>query len=238
MLPEVDDGAKSESMAFAMAKAAVADGVDAIVVTPHVNPEMFPYDIEKIRDKLSAFQMLLQEKSIPLRVFLGGEARISPELLDMIEMDHVPFLGTVDEYRILLLELPHQTIPIGTEMLIAKLLRNKIRPLIAHPERNKAVIGNPEKLRPYLDAGCWLQATAGSLAGRFGDAVKQTALKLFENEWVHVIATDAHNLKTRPPCLSEGRDAVAARFGHKLAWQMVVERPARILGISAVTTCA
>jgi DNA-directed RNA polymerase subunit RPC12/RpoP len=42
-----------------------------------------------------------------------------------------------------------------------------------HP--NIAVQANPDKIRPFLDLGCWLQITAGSLLGQFGRSAKKTS---------------------------------------------------------------
>ena len=108
-----------------------------------------------------------------------------------------------------------------------------IRPLIAHPERNKAVMANLEKIKPFVELGCWLQLTAGSLAGRFGKTAETTAWTLLQSDAWCVVATDAHNRKHRPPLLSEGRRAVAARLGQTFADDVVINRPAHILGLGA-----
>jgi protein-tyrosine phosphatase len=44
-----------------------------------------------------------------------------------------------------------------------------------------------------------------------------------------VIATDAHNLTSRPPLLAEGRDAAARWVGTEEAERMVTERPRAVL---------
>ena len=62
----------------------------------------------------------------------------------------VPFLGEMDGYRILLLEFPHGHITHGAENLIQKLLDNKVRPIIAHPERNKDVVRDLAKIEPFV----------------------------------------------------------------------------------------
>jgi protein-tyrosine phosphatase len=46
---------------------------------------------------------------------------------------------------------------------------------------------------------------------------------------VHIIATDAHDTKRRPPLLGEGREAAARRVGDEEATHMVVTRPAGII---------
>lgn len=43
MLPHVDDGARSEEEAMAMLKAAYADGIRTIILTPHFRPERWKW---------------------------------------------------------------------------------------------------------------------------------------------------------------------------------------------------
>jgi protein-tyrosine phosphatase len=50
-----------------------------------------------------------------------------------------------------------------------------------------------------------------------------------EHDAVHVLATDAHDVKNRPPVLSEGRDAVSKRFGDDFARVLVLDNPAAII---------
>lgn len=226
----VDDGAATLEESLALARRAVEDGIYTCVLTPHIHPGRYANVRSGLVQQVTHFQNELDHQGIPLKVRLGGEVRLSVESLELLLEEEIPFLGTVDGYRVMLLEFPHQMIPVGSQQFIEKLLQFKVRPLIAHPERNKAIMAQPEKLGLFINLGCWAQLTAGSIAGRFGDAAYETAVTLLEREWVHVIATDAHNLEHRPPVLSEGVRAAAEVVGAARAQQMVVDWPAKIIG--------
>jgi protein-tyrosine phosphatase len=230
-LPGIDDGPDTLDQALDLARAAVADGITHSVLTSHVDPERYANQHSNLQEAHADFSQHLVAEGIALDVRLGGEARLCAELLDLIADDQVPFLGQVNGWRILLLEFPHQLIPVGSGRFIYSLLKLKIRPLIAHPERNKAVMAHPERIQEFTDAGCWLQLTAGSLAGRFGPVAQSVAFQLVEEGWHCIAATDAHNLTTRPPQLSEGRAVLRTRYGEAIAHSMVVERPGQILGL-------
>ena len=58
-----------------------------------------------------------------------------------------------------------------------------------------------------------MQITAGSLAGAFGRNPLYWAERMLEEGRVHILATDAHDTKRRPPNLSKGRDLAAKRVG-------------------------
>ena len=231
-LPGIDDGPATMAQALDLARAAVADGITHSVLTSHVHPEQFPNQRRNLEVAVAEFTTQLALANIPLDVRTGGEARLCPELIDLLAANQVPFLGEVAGYRILLLEFPHQLIPVGSMRFISSLFKLKIRPLIAHPERNKAIMANPDKVREFTEAGCWLQLTAGSLAGRFGALAEQTAFKLIDDGWTCLAATDAHNLTSRPPKLSEAKDALCRRYGETTANNMVFEKPAQIIGLS------
>ena len=46
---------------------------------------------------------------------------------------------------------------------------------------------------------------------------------------VHILATDAHNLTSRPPILSEARDLAIRELGAEEADNLVLVRPVNIL---------
>lgn len=231
LLHGIDDGAQTLSESLALARAAVADGITAAAMTPHIHPGRFDNVKTHILAHVAAFQKALQHEGIALQVHPGAEVRLGVESFEQILAGEVPFLGRVNGCDVLLLELPHQHIPVGSQQLVNKLLSMNIRPLIAHPERNKAVMDDPRRIQPFVDAGCWLQVTAGSITGDFGSAAKKVALSLLEDDWVHVVATDAHNLSARPPKLSQARQAVARLLDEDTAQLLFHTRPARILGI-------
>jgi protein-tyrosine phosphatase len=233
-LPGIDDGPETMEQALDLARMAVADGVTLSVLTSHIHPERWPNNRTNLKAAVKQFSAELARANISLEVRTGGEARLCPELFDMVAERQVPYLGEVDGFKVLLLEFPHSLIPVGADRLVTALLRHNIRPLIAHPERNKAVMTHPEKIKPFVDLGCWLQLTAGSLAGRFGQPAESTAWKLLESDAWCVVATDAHNREHRPPLLSEGRNAVAARLGQDFADELVTHRPARIVKVDTV----
>lgn len=232
-LPGVDDGPETLDEALDLARAAVEDGITHSVLTSHVHPERYPNQKRNLEGAVAAFTEELKKASIPLDVRMGGEARLCPELIDLVAEGQVPFLGEVGGYKILLLEFPHQMIPVGSIRFINHLTRMRIRPLIAHPERNKAIMANPDKVNEFTEAGCWLQLTAGSLAGRFGAQAEQVAFQLIDAGWNCLAATDAHNLHNRPPRLREARDVLAQRYGEQVAQNMVYSKAAKIIGLDA-----
>lgn len=233
-LPGIDDGAKTLADALDMARAAVGAGVVYSVMTPHLHPGRYENLRTTIEPAFVSFQNALRKEEIPLQCGMAAEVRLSPEILDLIDQGELPFLGEMDGDKIMLLEFPHSHIPLGADNLIRKLLDLKIRPIIAHPERNKDVIRKLEKIEPFIEMGCLLQLTASAVAGRFGDGPHLRARQLLEREAVFALATDAHDLKGRRPELREGVQAAAEIVGDEAARAMVQDNPRTILGLNRV----
>lgn len=230
LLPGIDDGPETLEDALAMARLACSNGIRKAVITPHVHVGRYDNDLHSIRRHLSAFAEQLSGNQIPLEVDCAGEVRIDPEIMGMIEEGRIPFLGEVAGFRILLLEFPHGSIPVGSEKFAAWLLGRRIRPMIAHPERNKDVMRNVERLGPFIQMGCWLQVTAGSLTGVFGALARERGMQLLERGWVRILASDAHNLEARVPALEGGRAVAETVLGPVESWALVRDRPAEIIG--------
>ena len=228
-LPGIDDGAQALADSLDLARAAVLAGIRTAVMTPHIHPGRYENSAHNIRTLCTAFQRVLVHQKIPLEIRAGGEVRISAEIIGMVERDEIPFLGELDGYRIMLLEFPHSHLLIGADKLIKWLLARRIRPLIAHPERNKEVMRNVEKITPLVQMGCLLQVTGASLIGQFGKTAQDIALTLIDREWVSAVATDAHNLRHRPPNLDLAYAALEKVGGETLARELTEIMPGRIV---------
>ena len=128
----------------------------------------------------------------------------------------------------ILLEFPHSHIPPGSDNFIKWLFNNGYRPIIAHPERNRDLLRSPSLLAPFIRLGCLTQVTAGSITGKFGPEVKTFAFELLKQNKVTVVASDAHNIKRRPPILSEAYNFVAHEFGEDKAIKLFKLNPQAI----------
>jgi protein-tyrosine phosphatase len=229
-LPGIDDGAQTLEESLDLARAAVAAGITTAVMTPHVHPGRYENNASSIARLAAAFQRVLAHKQIPLTVRAGGEVRISADIIQMVEDQEIPFLGVSDGYRIMLLEFPHSHLLLGADKLVKWLLARRIRPLIAHPERNKEIMRSVDKIAPFVELGCLLQLTGGSIVGQFGKPAQDCARMLLERGWASVVATDAHNLKHRPPNLDEAYAALVDMGGEDLARTLTRDAPSKLIG--------
>ena len=236
VLPGIDDGPRTLEDALALARALADDGIEHIVATPHIYPGVFDNSAARIGEVFDEFQSAVSDAGIALTMTWAAEVRICPEILDWIEARRLPMLnGSLVGPSTALIELPDGQIPVGTDKLMGMMLERGITPLMAHPERNKAVMEQPTRLEALRRLGCKFQVTAGSVLGDFGTRAQTTAQKLLDAGWVDVIATDAHNRSSRRPRMGAARDWLTEHFDAALALRLTKTQPTEIAGLSSFT---
>ncbi|MFV8819136.1 tyrosine-protein phosphatase [Haliea sp. E17] len=228
LLPGIDDGPDTLAQSLALCRIAVAAGTTHAVATPHIHPERWNNTREIIRRACGELRAQLVQQGIPLQLGFAAEVRLSEQIIEQLMRDEIPFYGEVDGFRIMLLEFPHGHIIPGSDKLVRWLLARNIRPLIAHPERNKQVMRDPDSLLPFLEAGCWLQVTAGSVIGSFGERAEAVAHQLLAEGKVAVVASDGHNDGPRQPALRLAFDAICLRYSEETARSLMWHTPAAI----------
>jgi len=228
LLPGIDDGAPDLDTALALARIAVADGITHLVCTPHIHPGRYDNTPATIQAAQQQFVAGLKAAGIPLQVATAAEVRFGAELMQGIANGSIPFLGQWQGKQVLLLEFPHGEIPFAAERMTDWLLQRGILPMIAHPERNKGIMRAPSRLKPFIEQGCLLQVTAGSVAGSFGPAAQAIAHDLLKQGLVTILASDAHNIDYRPPILTEGLQQAAELVGEAKAEALVRQIPWQI----------
>lgn len=233
LLPGIDDGPPTLEAALALAQGLVADGIRHVVCTPHVFPGRFENRRSSIEDVFDDFAAVLRGAGLPLGLSWAGEVRLTPEILELLPRNELPWLGEVDGFKTMLLEMPDGQVPLGADRLVAHLLSQRIRPVLVHPERNRGVMERPERLRPFVNMGCYVQLTAGSLVGQFGAKAQACAEVLLDEGWAHVVASDAHNMGGRRPRMADAAAWLREHHGSTLARQLTVDGPALICGLDA-----
>lgn len=189
ILPGLDDGAESFEEAVLMARQAYDQGVTDIIATPHQIIDAM-VSSQDITSTLKEFNRRLSDECIDIRVHCGAEI-----LLDPLIPEYLDDLVTIGKY--ILLELPFEGMPSWIEHLVFELSIRGLTPIIAHPERNRAIAEDPNLLLDLITRGCLAQANAGSLLGLFGREAKRTVQILLNHNMIHLIGSDSHDSKHR-----------------------------------------
>lgn len=203
LLPGIDDGAESIHDSLELLALAQKQGITHLVNTPHIHPGRFDNDVDSISKASHLLSEGLAKTSLTIRLAVAAEVRICPEILAWVKTQTIPFIGLWQNKPALLLELPGNQLPVGSDKLVSWLVHQGIQPILAHPERHAFFFSQPSKLQPFIRLGCLFQITAGSVLGDFGESPQAFAMQLLKEGHADFIASDAHNVLYRPPKLAE-----------------------------------
>ena len=193
ILPGIDDGAEQLIDALRMAQAAWDEGITDIIATPHhANGSYMNYAAD-VQEAVHILQQRLQLENIPLRLHAGQEIRVHDGLLDALDRKRVAYARPI---RLYAYRIAQQHVPKDMLSLIHELTLLGIRPIIAHPERNRAIVDDPRLLAELIEHGAFSQVTTSSLLGSFGDRVRK-ARSLCRNGFIHIVSSDAHHITRR-----------------------------------------
>ncbi len=192
LVPGVDDGAESVEAALAMIEQARACGVTAILTTPHIRGRLD--ELPRHAHHKEKFQLVLDRRPA-MDLYLGGEVRATSETREVVTRKE---FTASEQSKYILLEMDFDQVPPYFSQLLFDYRLAGIIPIIAHPERNMGVLRNPELALEFVRQGAHLQVTTGCLLGELGESFEACALALVESGLVSIVASDAHNVKTRP----------------------------------------
>lgn len=215
ILPGMDDGAQTMDDAIAMAKAAADEGITTIIATPHHQNGNYDNPKSSILALAAELNDELKQRGIALTVLPGQEVRLHGDLLDGVVRHEVMALA---DTPYILIEFPPDHVPRYAEQLLFDVQLKGLMPIIAHPERNAEIIENPDQLYQLIKHGAFAQLTASSITGHFGKKIKTFSFQLIEANLAHFIASDAHNLKTRPFRLRQAYSAIRKEYGANMVY--------------------
>lgn len=226
-LSGLDDGPDTLAQSLQLCAACVADGIHAVIATPH---QLGRYDrapsAGTIRQAVADLRSALAEQGIPLRVVPGADVRLDDRLVELVAADQVMTLG--DGRKYLLLELPHD-VPIDPLELFQELRGRGITVILSHPERHGYLSSRLDWILRWMNEGVALQVTAGSLLGQFGREAARVGWSLLEQGWATVVASDAHDCIARPPLLGAAMHEIGKRLGADVGEMVCVDNPRRIV---------
>jgi protein-tyrosine phosphatase len=226
ILPGIDDGAEEISVSLAMARVAVADGIEVVACTPHILPGLYHNSGPAIRAATAQLQQALDDAGIPLRLAVGADIHLAPDLVGGLRAGQLLALA---DTRYVLVEPPHHAAPARLEDVFLDLLAAGYVPILTHPERLTWIGTHYGSIVRLVASGVWMQVTAGSLAGAFGRDARYWAERMLEEGRVHILASDAHDARRRPPDLGRARELAGRRLGTREARHLVSTRPAGVL---------
>jgi protein-tyrosine phosphatase len=228
-LPEVDDGACNVEDSRAMLTGLRGLGFSLVVATPHIRPGLFDNAPDQLKWLFDQWLGKVAPTDGYPEVLLAGEHYLGEETLAMLlSATGLAYPNT----RSVLVEFDPQMPARAMMGALRPLLRDGWRPLIAHPERYRAIQQVPSLAEEFLSEGAELLLDSIALVGRHGGSAQRSATQLLELDVYDAACTDLH----RPSdvgAVADSLEWLTDRFGPEEVDRLFCEGPARILSGTA-----
>lgn len=211
ILPQMDDGSQNAPMSVQILKQLQEQGVEWVCATSHyyAHQECVEQFLQRRREAAFELGEALIEESVGAlpALRLGAEVAYFPGISQCPELEQLCLGGT----RTLLLELSYtQWTPQQVEEVASLCLDRGYQVILAHPERFSHMRSYWKDMERMLSLPVALQINADSLL-HWGS--RKLALELLKNTSRPLLASDCHNLTSRPPRLEKARLMVRKKLG-------------------------
>ena len=227
IIPNLDDGSKSIEMSLNMLREAERQGITDVVNTVHFqHPKMDQkntlYDF--VISEISNLQSILDKEKIKIKIHAASEVFFKFNLTEILDNP----ITTFGNSKYMLIEFQRLSFPKGYEDEIFKLQLEGVVPIMAHPERYRALQKDIDIAKRWIDRGFIIQIDCASILGKFGKDAEKCAKSLLENQLCHLVGSDAHNDKNRNFLLKQTHKKLIEVIG-KNATDIIKNNSERIL---------
>lgn len=220
----VDDGPKELEESVQMLSGAAEQGISAIILTPHYRHGMFPYNKEKIKEHYEA--LLPYAREIGICIYLGCEYHVNSRITEALGSGRVMSLAG-SSY--VLTEYEYESEYEYIERMTQQLISHGYVPVIAHVERYRCLVKNPDYVEQLRNLGAWIQVNADAVLGLDGGAGKRFCKRLLKNGWVNVIASDSHGMQRRGCHMEKCREYLMKKYDERYVEKLFCGNPGKIL---------
>lgn len=205
-----DDGAADEQIMREMLDRAYEDGTRYICLTPHFHPGYFSDNIEASERAFALLTSYAEERYGDVHLVLGNELRYERGCVSWLAEKKC---RPMNKTKYVLIDFNEGESKYNISDGLDGLLGAGYLPILAHAERYRDVDGDMRFFEEYRHRGVLLQVDAGALLGDFGAREHRMAKKLMKHRLVSFVASDAHDLDSRPPGLEDAYWYVEKKYG-------------------------
>ena len=191
LLPGIDDGSKSFDESISLLKEMSKNGIKELIITPHYieNSEYVCNNSDK-KKLFDTLNKRIKKENIDIRIYLGNEVFYTSNFAELLKKKEIKPLNNS---KYILFEFPmHEHYKSSQENLL-KLISKGYVPILAHPERYKRFLDNPDIAEEYLRMGVLLQGNFPSLFGKYGRGPKKLLKYYIKKGWISFLGSDTHH---------------------------------------------
>lgn len=188
LIPNVDDGSKSLESSINTLRQMASGGIESVICTSHYMKGHYQFNYEDYKVKFRELEAEIKHQNIPITIYTGAEVYLSPNISDDIKENNLTLAGS----NYVLVETDLNGFQYDFQKQLYDVVKHGYRPILAHAERYVSVMLKTHTIKDLVKRNVYIQVNAASLLGGYGEKVKQTAWKLMNRGWVHLLGSDEH----------------------------------------------
>lgn len=213
ILPSLDDGAESLEESIRLLLSSASQEVTSLMATPHFYAEeQSPQQFLERRNRSWAQLRPFLQASMP-EILLGAEVRYYEGICMTADLG----LLKIENSDLLLLEMPFSR---WSKRMLQDILelssRSDMTILLAHIERYLEFMPS-DAWEILLAHNVRIQANADFFCRRL---TQRKALNMLRAGKIHVLGSDCHNMRSRPPTIGKAVQIISAHLGYEAIRQM------------------
>jgi protein-tyrosine phosphatase len=214
LLGGLDDGPRTLDDALAMCQLARSEGVGMMSATAHQNEHWPAVSPERIRQATAELRQALAAAGNPVEVFPCAEVMATPQTVASWQAGTL--LSVADRGRYLLVEMPRGVF-VDLRPMVQALDEAGVRVILAHPEREPDFLHVPGLIEELIDDGCLVQVSSSSVTAPRNRRDAKALRQWFRRGMVHLIGSDGHSMRRRPPLLAAAYRQISQWVGAAVA---------------------
>lgn len=226
IIPKIDDGSQSVEETFNLIKEAEKAGFDTIISTSHYMEGYYEVENDERRVWINTLNEKLKEQNINVQIMIGNEIYISDNIVKLLEDDKA---STINNTNYVLFEMPLNVQPLNLYDMLFELIRYKLVPILAHPERYSFVQKSPDLLYDLMEKGVLMQCNYASFIGYYGTKAEIISKELLLKDMVHFLGTDVHRQNTIYPQIDKSLEQLKKMVGDEKVYELTTVNPTLVL---------
>lgn len=212
ILPLIDDGSRSIEESLKMLRLSKSMGVETIASTSHYyadreSIESFLYRRDESFKSLN--EAIGNSDDVP-KIIIGAEVAFFSGMSREQELSRLCIGNT----GYLLLEMPfYEWTSLTIKEVRGIIINLGITPIIAHIERFFPLQKRNKRIDELLELGVVVQANAEAIIEK---EQRRLVMKMIENDLIHLLGTDCHNMDGRPPNMERAIGIIQKKLGTRV----------------------
>ena len=226
ILPGVDDGSRSSEQTEELLTELYRQGVRTVILTPHYEDGIYTKTKEELTECLNQVKAMMKDEIPDLNLYIGNEIYFTDDVPGLLSDGR---LCTLAGSKYVLTEF---AVNVNYDILknsLYRILLEGFIPVLAHVERYDCLYKKISLVEDLVNMGAYIQVNTESVTKNTPRRIRKFVNKLIDNDLLHIIASDTHDMKHRKPQFNECIALLRKKYNDEYIKMLLIDNPDKII---------